>query len=182
MIGRTILAVQTNLCTLEKIYHRISQISLVPERPLLRPAFGSFRFIRSNASDPQRRFILIPFSPSPLITVFFRTVTVFGLYSDCEQVMADPKAIIHAYRQLYRQGLKTINYAIPQRHVLRRTLRESFRSEPRENFDPQRITRTIQFLQYAESSCGFEHRIVKNLLATRYWEQPQIVSRSDQKL
>lgn len=96
--------------------------------------------------------------------------------------MADPKTVTHAYRQLYRQGLKTINFATPQRHVLRRILRNSFRLEPRKSFDPERITKTLQFLKYAEASCGIEHKIVKNLLEARYWEQPQIAYKLDQKL
>ncbi|KAE8379462.1 hypothetical protein BDV26DRAFT_259511, partial [Aspergillus bertholletiae] len=86
----------------------------------------------------------------------------------------DQRAVIQAYRHLYRQGLRVINYSTPSRHVLLRTLRSSFRSSSRHDFDPQRIANTLRFLQRAADAVGVEHKIVKNLMMVRYWEQPQV--------
>ncbi|KAJ5138073.1 hypothetical protein N7526_004306 [Penicillium atrosanguineum] len=88
------------------------------------------------------------------------------------------QAVVHAYRHLYRQGLRTIRYATPGRHVLRSTLRTSFRSTPRDEFDPSRIANTLRFLERAADATGFEHKIVKNLLFARYWELPNIAKES----
>ncbi|KAB8229271.1 hypothetical protein ETB97_000997 [Aspergillus alliaceus] len=86
----------------------------------------------------------------------------------------DKRAIIQAYRHLYRQGLQVINHSTPSRHVLLRILRSSFRSSSCNDFDPQRIANTLRFLQRAADVAGLEHKIVKNLLMVRYWEQPQV--------
>lgn len=77
--------------------------------------------------------------------------------------------IIHAYRNLYRQGLKVIRYSKPARYTLRTILRTSFRSS-REQFDASRIANTLQFLERATGTANMEHKIVKNILITRYWE------------
>lgn len=88
---------------------------------------------------------------------------------------ADHKhGILLAYRHLYRQGLKAIRYSSPSRHVLLRILRSSFRSRCRSEFDPQRITNTLLFLQRASATASIEHKILKNLILVRYWEQPQV--------
>lgn len=84
------------------------------------------------------------------------------------------RAIVHAYRHLYRAGLKVVNYSTPSRHVLLRILRSSFRSSPALNFNPQKVFNTLQFLQRAADVAGLEHRIVKNLMMVRYWEQPHL--------
>ncbi|KAJ5160621.1 uncharacterized protein N7482_007625 [Penicillium canariense] len=83
------------------------------------------------------------------------------------------REVIHAYRHLYRQGLKAIRYATPGRHVLRTTLRTSFGAAPPEEFDRTRIANTLRFFERAADMTGLEHRIIKNLLLTRYWELPQ---------
>lgn len=88
------------------------------------------------------------------------------------------QAVLHAYRHLYRQGLRTIRYATPGRHVLLTTLRTSFRSAPRHEFDPSRIANTLRFLERAADATGFEHKIVKNLLFARYWELPNVAKES----
>ncbi|KAL1975654.1 hypothetical protein VTN31DRAFT_4046 [Thermomyces dupontii] len=87
--------------------------------------------------------------------------------------MAGPQTIPHAYRHLYRKGLQAIRYAKPQRYVLRDVIRSAFRSSPASDFDPDKVARTLQFLQHAADCTGFEHRIVKNLLMVRYWERPE---------
>ena len=86
-----------------------------------------------------------------------------------------PQSVQHAYRLLYRHGLQAIQYSTPARYLLVRTLRASFRS-PDEQFEPQRIANTLAFLQRASMVTGFEHKIVRNLLLTRFWEQPQFHS------
>lgn len=87
--------------------------------------------------------------------------------------MAGPQTVPHAYRHLYRKGLQAIRYAKPQRYVLRDIIRSAFRSSPASDFDPDKVARTLQFLQHAADCTGFEHRIVKNLLMVRYWERPE---------
>lgn len=87
--------------------------------------------------------------------------------------MTDTRAIVLAYRHLYRRGLQAVNYATPARHVLLRILRSSFRSGSRDDFDPKKIANTLEFLQRASESAGLEHKIIKNLIMVRYWEQPQ---------
>jgi hypothetical protein len=85
----------------------------------------------------------------------------------------DQLSVIHAYRHLYRKGLQAVRYAFPQRHVLRSSLRSSFRSGSRSDFDPNKITRTLEFLERASESTALEHKILKNLMLVRFWEQPQ---------
>lgn len=81
--------------------------------------------------------------------------------------------VVHAYRHLYRQGLKVIRYSTPSRHVLRSILRNAFRSSKAQDFDPSRIANTLRFLERATEVAGLEHKIVRNLLLTRYWQLPQ---------
>lgn len=79
--------------------------------------------------------------------------------------------IHHAYRQLYREGLRAIRYSKPTRYALRDTLRKSFRSEPVANFDAARVERTLRFLQLASKERAMEHKILKNLLLVRGWQE-----------
>lgn len=87
----------------------------------------------------------------------------------------DQRAMIHAYRHLYRQGLKAIQYSTPGRHILLKSLRNSYRSSPSEQFDPAKITNTLRFLERATEVAGMEHKILKNLLLARYWEDRKSV-------
>lgn len=88
--------------------------------------------------------------------------------------MLDRRAVAHAYRHLYRQGLKALHYSVPARHVLLGILRSRFRSSSLNEFDPQRVANTVRFLQRATDVAGLEHKILKNLMIIRYWEQPQV--------
>ncbi|KAL2803338.1 hypothetical protein BJX63DRAFT_76167 [Aspergillus granulosus] len=83
----------------------------------------------------------------------------------------DRKAVLQAYRQLYRQGLQAIRYSTPARHLLLQTMRKSFRF-PTQDFDPQRISNTLEFLRNAAETTGIEHKILRNLLTLKYWDQP----------
>lgn len=85
--------------------------------------------------------------------------------------MVDHRAVLHAYRHLYRQGLKAIQYSSPGRYILLKSLRNSYRSAPSEAFDPAKIANTLRFLERATEIAGMEHKILKNLLLAKYWEQ-----------
>lgn len=71
--------------------------------------------------------------------------------------------IIHAYRQLYRHGLRAVQFSKPARYVLRDRLRASFREE-NAKLDSSGVDRTIQFFEAAQRSRGPEHKVLKNLL------------------
>ncbi|PGH05620.1 hypothetical protein AJ80_08312 [Polytolypa hystricis UAMH7299] len=90
------------------------------------------------------------------------------------------RAILLAYRHLYRTGLRTIRFARPARYVLRGILRSAFRSGSPEGFEPQRIVNTLQFLQRASEATTTEHKIVKTIIHVRFWQQPQM--RKEKKL
>lgn len=84
------------------------------------------------------------------------------------------RAVVHAYRHLYRQGLKAIHYSTPARYLLLQTLRKAYRSSPAEEFNATKINNTLRFLEQATKVAGMEHRILKNLLMARYWEQDHL--------
>lgn len=75
-------------------------------------------------------------------------------------------AIVLAYRNLYRSGLRAIQYAQPARHTLRRRLSLAFRSGRPDDFDAARIRNTLKFLRLASLVPSLEHRILKSLLQT----------------
>ncbi|KAG5918976.1 hypothetical protein E4U42_006686 [Claviceps africana] len=89
--------------------------------------------------------------------------------------------IIHAYRHLYRNLLRAVQYAAPARFIARDQLRKAFRhpnppcsgpspppsaaatvASPR--LDAEGVKRTIWFLEAAAKERGLEHKILKNLL------------------
>ena len=78
--------------------------------------------------------------------------------------------VISAYRTLYRTGLHAVQFAKPARYTLRDIIRKAFRTEPPESFDRDRISNTVLFLKNAARETGMEHKILKSLLHTRYWE------------
>jgi hypothetical protein len=94
----------------------------------------------------------------------------------------EDRLVINAYRHLYKRGLQAVRHATPARHVLRQTLRSSFRSESRTEFDPAKIARTLEFLDHAAESNSYEHKILKNLLHVRYYEQPLARIERDAKM
>ncbi|KAM5351877.1 hypothetical protein ACJ41O_004600 [Fusarium nematophilum] len=77
--------------------------------------------------------------------------------------MASNTEIVHAYRHLYRNLLRAVQYTVPARLVARDQLRSAFR-EPGATFDRLGVKRTIWFLEAAAKEKGLEHRILKNLL------------------
>ncbi|OAL54328.1 DUF1763-domain-containing protein [Pyrenochaeta sp. DS3sAY3a] len=74
------------------------------------------------------------------------------------------EAVVHAYRHLYRQGLRAVQFSKPARFTLRDRLRLAFRRGHVKDFDPRKIKTTLEFLEYATKENGLEHKIVKNLL------------------
>jgi hypothetical protein len=59
--------------------------------------------------------------------------------------------------------------------MLLQSLRKAYRSSPIEAFNATRINNTLRFLERATEVAGMEHKILKNLLITRYWEQESLV-------
>ena len=80
------------------------------------------------------------------------------------------EAIVHAYRHVLRHSLRAIQFSKPARFTLRDRLRAAFRKGTANDFDQQKITNTLEFLQYAEEQNGLEHKILKNLLFV-WWAQ-----------
>lgn len=80
--------------------------------------------------------------------------------------------IVHAYRHLYRHGLRAVQYSKPARYTLRDRIRRAFRKGLPTDYDPQKVENTIELLQYATKENGMEHKIVKNLLFI-WWSQDQ---------
>ena len=72
--------------------------------------------------------------------------------------------IIHAYRHLYRQGLRAVQFSKPARFTLRDRIRRAFRKGLAADYDSQKIQNTVELLQYATQDNGMEHKIVKNLI------------------
>ncbi|KAF8474970.1 hypothetical protein BDZ91DRAFT_789206 [Kalaharituber pfeilii] len=80
-------------------------------------------------------------------------------------------AVLHAYRALYRQGLKAVQYSAPARYAIRDKLRKSFRQRSQTDFNQKRIDNTLEFLRTAAERVGIEHRIVRNLCHVHFWQQ-----------
>lgn len=80
------------------------------------------------------------------------------------------QAVLHAYRHVLRHSLRAIQFSKPARYTLRDRLRWAFRKGTASDFDQQKITNTVEFLQYAAKQNGLEHKILKNLLLV-WWHQ-----------
>ncbi|KAF2201253.1 DUF1763-domain-containing protein [Delitschia confertaspora ATCC 74209] len=80
------------------------------------------------------------------------------------------KEVVHAYRQLYRQGLRAVQFSKPARYTLRDRLRHEFRKGKPETFNKEKVENTLEFLHYATTQNGLEHKIVKNLLFV-WWHE-----------
>ncbi|CAK7267378.1 hypothetical protein SEPCBS119000_002516 [Sporothrix epigloea] len=99
--------------------------------------------------------------------------------------------LVKAYRNLYRSALRAVQFSKPARYVVRDQLRAAFRgqrttltsaanNEGAQPFDPERIRRTVWFLNAAAASRGMEHRILSNLLKTAYWRRRRADSQQPQ--
>lgn len=78
--------------------------------------------------------------------------------------------IVHAYRHLYRQGLRAVQFSKPARFTLRDRIRLAFRRGLAADYDAHKIKNTLEFLEYATRENGLEHKIVKNLLHV-WWSE-----------
>ena len=102
-----------------------------------------------------------------VLNLYYSTYTdLVSCYMDAER-----QAIVSAYRTLYRTGLHAVQYAKPQRYVLKKILEGAFRKSPASDFDRLRIGNTVLFLENASRARGLEHKILKNLMHVRWWEQ-----------
>ncbi|KAK1988266.1 hypothetical protein LZ30DRAFT_50247 [Colletotrichum cereale] len=77
---------------------------------------------------------------------------------------------IHAYRHLYRELLRAVQFASPYRYVVRNQLRAAFR-EKEASWDKEEYKRTMWFLQAAAREAGLEHKILKNLIRVAHERQ-----------
>ncbi|KAF6227733.1 hypothetical protein HO173_012063 [Letharia columbiana] len=62
-----------------------------------------------------------------------------------------------------------VQYAAPARHTLRILLDNAYRTGNAADFDAQKITNTVTFLEGAAREKGLEHRVLKSLLHTWFW-------------
>lgn len=83
------------------------------------------------------------------------------------------KEIVQSYRRLYRHGLHAVQYSSPARYVLLDRLQRAYRHGIAEDFDAEKIEKTIEFLSDAAKMRGREHLIVKNLHHVWWWEKNQ---------
>lgn len=92
--------------------------------------------------------------------------------------MVQRRAVIHAYRHLYRDALRAVMYSSPARHTARDQLRRAFREDADKTLDVEGVKRTGWFLKGAAKEAGREHQVLKNLLmvawhredeAKRFW-------------
>lgn len=77
--------------------------------------------------------------------------------------------IVRSYRHLYRHAMYAVQYAAPARHTLRILLENAYRTGNAADFDAQKITNTVTFLEGAAREKGLEHRVLKSLLHTWFW-------------
>ncbi|KAJ0164010.1 hypothetical protein CTA2_1938 [Colletotrichum tanaceti] len=77
---------------------------------------------------------------------------------------------IHAYRHIYRELLRAVQFAAPYKYVVRDQLRTAFR-EKGAYWNKEEYKRTFWFLQAAAREAGFEHKILKNLIYVAHERQ-----------
>ena len=85
-------------------------------------------------------------------------------------MVSNSKEILRSYRHLYRHGMYAIQYASPAKYTLRILLENAYRTGSAADFDPLKISNTLIFLEGAAKEAGLEHKILKNLLHTWFWE------------
>jgi len=78
--------------------------------------------------------------------------------------------ILHTYRAVLRASLRAIHFAKPARYTLVSRLRLAFTKNPTSAYSPQKVANTLEFLEYARTQTGLEHKILKNLLFV-WWNQ-----------
>ncbi|KAL2135244.1 hypothetical protein VTI74DRAFT_9336 [Chaetomium olivicolor] len=88
--------------------------------------------------------------------------------------------LLHAYRKLLRAGLRAVQFSQPSRSTFTERLREGFR-DPGGKFEPERVRRTVWFLNAAAQARGIEHKILKNLCRV-HWERVREAQRTPWKV
>jgi len=83
------------------------------------------------------------------------------------QTTTMPSELITAYRKLLRAGLRAVQFSKPSRFIVRDQLRAGFR-DTNNKFEPERVRRTIWFLNAAAQERGLEHKILKNLCRVQF--------------
>lgn len=99
-----------------------------------------------------------------------------SLAHQAQQTMSTEE-LIHAYRKLFRAGLRAVKFSKPARFVVRDQLRAAFREGNAKDFDPDRVKRTVWFLTLAGEGSRLEHKIVQNLVRTQYTRQTMATSK-----
>ena len=79
--------------------------------------------------------------------------------------------IVRSYRHIYRHAMYAVQYAAPAKYTLKALLANAYRTGNAADFDTQKISNTLTFLDGAAKEKGLEHKILKNLLHTWYWDQ-----------
>ena len=74
------------------------------------------------------------------------------------------------YRMIYRESLRAVQYAIPARYIVRRVINQEFRLRHLKEMDNVKMENTVVFLTNAADVTGLEHRVLKNLLHTLWWQ------------
>lgn len=74
------------------------------------------------------------------------------------------RELVLAYRRLYKGLLHAVQYSQPARYVVRDRMRRAFSKSTLEDYNADRIERTLEFLDGAARVRGLEHKILKNLM------------------
>jgi hypothetical protein len=93
--------------------------------------------------------------------------------------MPSKHELVSSYRNLYRAGLRAVQYSTPARYTLRDRIRRAYREGSAADYEPHRIANTLEFLEGARNSTGLEHHILRNLLMVWWWEPLQWSKRKD---
>lgn len=97
-------------------------------------------------------------------------------------LMADRRhRIVLAYRHIYQLSLRAVHYSKPARFTILDRLRRAFREGHPNDYDPKRIRNTCQFLYCAYDNDSLEHKVLRSLLFTWYWEPGATLSKTMKK-
>lgn len=76
--------------------------------------------------------------------------------------------VVRAYRHLYRNLLRAVQYSSPARYIARDQLRRAFREGGSQaSLNNEGVKRTIWFLEAAAREKGLEHKVLKNLIRVK---------------
>ena len=136
-------------------------------------SFGKERFRLANSEDYLTR--LIP----PLKTRglahrrgrrYYSMRAETSIHSPRLLMSPSSQDIVRSYRLLYRNVLYAVQYATPAKYTARTLLQNAYRTGIAADYDAQKINNTVTFLEGAAREKGLEHKILKSLLHTWYWD------------